>query len=260
MTRWSRLNRLIFAASLCLQGAAVAADSGVQAEQTPESLKSRPRIALIIDDLGNGLSAGKRVVGLTGPVACAILPHTPYAKTIARQAHGAGKEVMLHLPLQPMAQVQPNAVGSIEINNTRSELVRILNADIRSVPHVVGVNSHMGSLLTQHPGHMRWLMVELKAKSIFFVDSFTTSSSVALKLADEYGVRAIRRDVFLDNVPTRENINREFIHLKELASANGYGVGIGHPYPETLDYLEEVLPQLKAEGIDLVTITTLIDH
>jgi polysaccharide deacetylase 2 family uncharacterized protein YibQ len=218
-----------------------------------------PRIALIIDDLGNTGAEGRRTVALEGPVACAILPHTPFARMIASEAYAAGKEVLLHLPLQPMASVQPINIGSIQIDNTRAQLTKILNADLASVPHVVGVNSHMGSLLTQHPGHMNWLMGEIKSRgNLFFVDSYTTSSSVALQFARENAVPSTRRDIFLDNVAEWSAIEKEFDSLKRLARMHGSAVGIGHPHGETLDYLEFILPRLQEQGFELVPVAALI--
>ena len=116
-----------------------------------------PRIALIIDDLGNALRNGVRTTALDGPVACAVLPHTPHATRIAKRAHAAGKEVMLHLPLQPVREYESAPVGTIQLDSTQTELARILAFDLAAVPYVVGVNNHQGSLLTQHPGHMNWV-------------------------------------------------------------------------------------------------------
>ena len=219
----------------------------------------RVRIAVIIDDLGHVSRLADRVIALTGPVACAILPHTPYAGSIARQAHAAGKEVMLHLPLQAVAEYEATGLGTIKIDTTQAQLLRIFKSNIASVPHVVGVNNHMGSLLTQHPGHMNWLMGALKSRGdLFFVDSYTSEASVALQMAREHGVPSTRRDVFLDNVQTRTAIDKEFQRLKQLARKRGSAVAIGHPYPVTLSYLESTLPGLASEGIDLVSIGDLV--
>jgi len=219
-----------------------------------------PRIVLIIDDLGNWRSAGERTAALPGPVACAVLPHTPFAALIAERAHDAGKEVILHLPLAPI-QRSATAAGMISINTTHKQLARIFAVDINSVPHVVGVNNHMGSLLTQHPGHMAWLMTEIGDRGgLFFVDSYTSKASVALKIATEKGIPATRRDVFLDNVPTEAAIDREFRRLKKLARRNGIAVGIGHPYPATLTYLERVLPGLADEGVELISVADSIRY
>jgi polysaccharide deacetylase 2 family uncharacterized protein YibQ len=228
-------------------------------DQAVDRAGERVRIALIIDDLGYVKQPAERTVALAGPVACAILPHTPYASAIARQAHLAGKEVMLHLPLQAVAEYETPGLGTIKIDTTESQLVRIFDADIESIPHVVGVNNHMGSMLTQHPGHMNWLMGAIKTRGgLFFVDSYTSEASVALQMAHEHGVPSTRRDVFLDNVQTPTAIDKEFRRLVALARKRGSAVGIGHPYPVTLNYLEAILPQLKDQGVDLVPVREVI--
>jgi len=130
---------------------------------------------------------------------------------------------------------------------------------IVSVPHISGINTHRGSLLTRHPGHMRWLMDELVDRGdLYFVDSYTTARSVALQVARESGIPAARRDVFLDPDPSAETIAREFERLKAIARARGFAVGIGHPYPETVAFLEQAIPDLEAEGFVLVSIGDLI--
>lgn len=229
------------------------------AETVVASVNVQPRIAVIIDDLGNERSAGLRTANLYGPVACAILPHTPFADVIAERAHSAGKEVMLHLPLQPIEEEWYSGIGTIAIDSTRRQMRRILDANLSSIPHLSGVNTHMGSLLTRHPGHMRWLMAELKTRgNLFFVDSYTTASSVALQVAAEEQVPAVRRHVFLDNVPRIRAIDAEFQRLKKRALDQGYAVGIGHPHGETLGYLEDALPRLAQEGFELVSVATVI--
>ncbi len=218
-----------------------------------------PRIAIIIDDLGNLMKNGDRIVALDAPVACSILPHTPYAVRIAKRAHAAGKEVMLHLPLQPMEEFEVVSAGMIQIDTTRSEMRRILDFDLASLPHVSGVNNHQGSLLTRHPGHMNWLMSELSSRGdLFFVDSYTTKASVALRMAREHDVPSTRRDVFLDHTQTTAAIDVQFRRLKDLARSRGVAVGIGHPHTLTVEYLERALPKLRAEGFELVSVSEAI--
>lgn len=218
-----------------------------------------PRIAIIIDDLGYAEAAGRRAIGLPGPVSVAVLPDTPRGRALAELARSEGRDVLLHLPLQsqlPRAEVEP---GGIVLDMSRNEFARAFAASLASVPHVVGVNNHRGSLLTRHPGHMRWLMEEIRARDgLIFIDSYTTHHSVALDAAIEAGVPAVRRDIFLDNDRNPAHIAGEFERLKRLARRQGTAVGIGHPYPETLGFLEQQLPQLAAEGIELVSISALV--
>ena len=218
---------------------------------------SAPRIAIIIDDLGYQLAAGQRAIALPGPVVCAILPGTPVAASLAKTAYEQGKEILLHLPLQAMANHPPEPDG-ITLDMSRQRFSETFTNALESVPFATGINSHRGSLLTRHPGHMRWLMEDiLAADDLFFVDSYTTHQSVALQVASEEGVPAIKRDVFLDSNPAR--LADEFARLKMLAREHGLAVAIGHPYPATLAFLEHEIPRLVEEGIRLVPLRELIE-
>lgn len=218
-----------------------------------------PVIAIIIDDLGYREFEGGRVLDLPGQVTVAILPHTPFAREFAEDAHARGIEVMLHLPLQPVDSLNKPAPGEIWLDTDSRVFQSTLDADLASVPYAVGVNNHMGSLLTRHPGHMTWLMRELLRRNLFFVDSFTTERSVALQMAMEVGVPAVRRNVFLDANPDSDAVSLQFDRLLGLAHEQGYAVAIGHPYPDTLAVLERRLPELERAGVRLVPASQLID-
>jgi len=218
-----------------------------------------PRIAIIIDDLGDRMVEGQRAIALPGPLAMAFLPHTPNARVLAAAAVADGKEVMLHLPLQAVTG-NDLGPGAITLDTTEAQFRRVFRENLDSVPGVVGVNSHMGSLLTRHPGHMTWLMdALLEAGGLFFVDSYTTSESVALQMAGEAGVPALKRDVFLDTDPDPAAIRFQFERLVRLAKERGTAVGIGHPYPTTLEVLEELLQHLDEYGVELVPVRALLE-
>ncbi len=177
-----------------------------------------PRIAIIIDDLGYHLTNGRRAIGLPGPVAFSFLPGAPRARALAEHAHAHGKDVLLHLPLQAHGDDERREPSEIDIDMSRARLAAVFGEAVQSVPHVVGINSHRGSLLTRHPGHMQWLMEEIgKREPLFFVDSFTHHGSVALQIARENGIEATKRDVFLDPDASPETVAREFDRMKRLA-------------------------------------------
>lgn len=227
---------------------------------TAQAAVSEPAvISIIVDDLGYQEEGGQRVVNLPGPVACSVLPHTPFGERLARSAHAAGKEVLLHLPMQAMNNKDPG-FGALTLETSEDELRRLLLANLGAVPHAVGVNNHMGSLLTRHPGHMDWLMRNLRddPRQLFFVDSMTSPHSVALRLAREHNIPATSRDLFLDRDPDPAAIARQFERLVALAQERGSAVAIGHPYPGTLDVLERELPGLEARGVRLISVAEFI--
>ncbi len=223
------------------------------------AVAGQPRVAIIIDDLGYGLDEGQRAIALPGPISLAVLPGAPRATTLARSAHESGKEVLLHLPLQARPDDHAQEPGGIDLDMSRQQFGTTFEMALAAVPFAIGVNGHRGSLLTRHPGHMQWLMEEIQAReNLFFIDSYTTHESVAMQIARETGIRAMRRDVFLDPDKSPETVAREFERMKQLARERGFVVAIGHPYPATLELLERELPNLEAEGLELVSISELV--
>lgn len=223
------------------------------------SFADAPRIAIIIDDLGYHLANGRRAIRLPGPITFSFLPGSPRAQQLADHAHENGKDVLLHLPLQAYASDGGREPAEIDLDMSRETMSAVVDEALRSVPHAIGVNSHRGSLLTRHPGHMQWLMEEIHDReNLFFIDSYTHHESVALQIAYETGVSAAKRDVFLDPDRSPQTVAREFERMKTLARQRGQVVAIGHPYPSTLELLERELPRLLEEGFELVSVSELV--
>lgn len=216
-------------------------------------------IALIIDDLGNNPVTDTRAARLPGPVACAVLPHTPHAVDIANTAFGLNKEVLLHLPMESLNANEPGP-GTLDSSMFEREFAKMLDYDLASVPHVVGINNHMGSRLTADAGFMTELMRNIHQRgSLFFVDSRTNPESVAAHAARGNGVPALSRDVFLDNEPNVAAIEQQMKTLIRLAHKNGAAIGIGHPHPATLAVLEQWLPLLAEHHIKLIPLSSMLD-
>jgi len=241
---------------LLLSGVPLLADEGGGQRLQP----LRPVVSLIIDDLGDNLEEGMRAIALPGQVTYSILPQTPYSRHFAELAHSQGREVMLHQPMQAVND-QPMGPGGLSLHMTRGEFARTLRANLESVPHAQGVNNHMGSLLTRHPGEMAWLMEELlRSGGLFFVDSTTTSKTVAMSVAAAYQLPSLRRNVFLDHERNDQMIRAQFARLITQARTVGNSLAIAHPYPETLQVLEELLPTLEEQGVALLPVSRLIEY
>jgi len=214
-------------------------------------------IAIIIDDIGYADTLGARAVALPDDVTYAVLPHTPFGAALAETAHGNGKEVMLHAPMSNLANM-PLGPGGLTPTQSKEEFIATLEAAMAAVPHLKGINNHMGSELTAQDQQMRWVMETLKGQNLYFVDSYTTASSVAGRIAHEEDIPTLTRNVFLDNVQTREDIDREFQRLLQVANEKGFATGIGHPYEATLEYLEQAIPTLSQLNIELIPVSQMI--
>ncbi|WP_159445665.1 divergent polysaccharide deacetylase family protein [Oceanospirillum multiglobuliferum] len=215
--------------------------------------KVMPSITLIIDDIGYNLRNGQRAINLPGAVTFAILPHTPYSKRLAKEAHAQGKTVMLHAPMSNLLNRQPGP-GALTPSMNKEEFTTELKRSLAAIPFVQGLNNHMGSELTQDAEKMQWLMQIATEQQLFFVDSRTTAASVAADIARQNQVPHLSRDIFLDHIRTPEAVNASFDLLIKKAQQHGHIVGIGHPHSVTLDMLETRLPQLRKLGIKLISV------
>ncbi|OMH39336.1 divergent polysaccharide deacetylase family protein [Motiliproteus sp. MSK22-1] len=229
------------------------------AEAAEVDAVSQPALVVLIDDVGDNLIKGRAAVELPGPVTYAVLPHSPHGGALARLAVQGGKEVMLHAPMENTHD-RPLGPGALTRKLTRAEFVRVLQDDLDTVPGVLGLNNHMGSLLTRLRPQMEWVMEVAKERQLFFVDSRTTPESVAWRVAREQGIPYLRRDIFLDHEATTAFVDQQFQKAIAIARKEGAAVAIGHPYPVTVAYLKTALPKLDEMGIRLVTASALIEE
>ncbi len=249
--------RLAVAGLSCLLNL-VPAYHTAQAEEVP-GLDKPAFVSIVIDDLGYRLRDGLRAVNLPATISYSFLPHTPFANRLATLAHDRGSEIILHVPMESL-DGRPLGPGGLTGKMPHRELVTTINAGLASMPFASGVSNHMGSLLTSRPEAMQWLMQTLKQRSdLFFMDSRTTTGSVALDSARKAGIPSLSRDVFLDHDPSPLKIAQQFQHLIMLAKERGTALGVGHPYPETMEVLEGLLPTLRKKGVRIVKVTELIE-
>jgi hypothetical protein len=228
----------------------------------PLTLKTalRPKIAIVIDDLGDKEKISQELLRWDFPITFAILPFTPFSKRLAGEAHRKGKEVILHLPMEPQGypQIRPGE-GVLLREMDAGRLLRQLSKDIEAVPYITGVSNHMGSRLMEDPEKMKIVFSELKRRGLFFLDSRTTPQTVGLQVAQSVGLKAMERSIFIDNSSTAEDIRGQLEQLIQLSLSKGKAIGIGHPHPSTLKSIKEMIPTLKEKGIELVPLSALTE-
>ncbi|HEY7112194.1 MAG TPA: divergent polysaccharide deacetylase family protein [Thermoanaerobaculia bacterium] len=230
------------------------------ARRSPAAAPSgTPRIAILIDDLGNDRAAAARIAAWPWPVAGAVLPNLPGSAPTARALEDSGKEVLLHLPMEPQGYpgVRPGP-GVVLRAQSDGEIAATLERDLATVPGASGINNHMGSAATADPRVMRAVATVLSRRGLFFVDSRTTTSTVARDEAEKARVPSTSRRVFLDDTATTEAVSRAFDELVRRAKEEGEALAIGHPHPATLDVLERELRNLPAKGVRLVRVRDLV--
>jgi hypothetical protein len=217
------------------------------------------RAAIVIDDLGQDLQAAQKLLALPYPLTFSVLPKLRYSTETAEEAHRAGREVMLHLPMEPLPGERPSpGEGEIRTGMIAEEVERVLATDLETVPYAVGVNNHMGSRATAQFPLMAAVMDALGERRLYFVDSRTSASSVALDAARRRGLRAFYRSVFLDDTETVPYTLGQLREFRRVVEQQGVGLAIGHPHPTTIVALAQFLPELERDDIILVPPSELV--
>jgi polysaccharide deacetylase 2 family uncharacterized protein YibQ len=220
---------------------------------------AEPRIAIIIDDLGEQYAASHSAMKLPVPVAFAFLPNGGHTPGLARVAAERGHEVLLHMPMEPQ-NITP-AAGSLLVNDSAEAIETALLAALERTPGAVGVNNHQGSRFTATPRAMDHFLAALARRGgLYFVDSRTTAGSMGYALARHHDIPTARRQVFLDNDASAEGVRAAWAELLAIARRNGQALAIGHPYPSTLALLQEELPRLRQAGLRLVPPSAMLVH
>jgi uncharacterized protein len=217
-----------------------------------------PRLAIIIDDLGNDPAEAKSVLTLPFPLTVSVLPHLEYSAQTADEAWRRGDQVMLHLPMQPIEDGAKDEAIELRPGMSESQVQSALTGMLATVPHAIGVNNHEGSRATADPHLMAELMPLLRARGLFFVDSRTTAATVAYDAAERAGVRAASRKVFLDDTPTQAAVVAQLDLAARDAIRDGSAIAIGHPHPQTIAALTDGVPQLERHGIRVVFVSDVV--
>lgn len=221
---------------------------------------SSPRLVVVIDDIGMSTAVSQKLAKLPAPLTLAFLPYATRLGYQSRLVASYGHELLVHMPMAPKSLTVNPGNNALLDDLDKVEFERRLNWNLSRFTGFIGINNHMGSSLTEHTKEMRWVMAELKSRGLVFLDSVTTSDSVAASQAQLAGVPTLSRNVFLDNVRDQAAILKQLKRAMRMSQRRGLSIAIGHPYPETIAVLKEWLPKLKSEGIILTPLSAAISE
>jgi polysaccharide deacetylase 2 family uncharacterized protein YibQ len=236
----------------------VAPQSRIEWEKFPKT--DKPKIAVVIDDMGLNHRNSLRVVALPAALTLAYLP---YAENLPKQtsdARGEGHELLVHMPMEPsdLAHNNPGPNALLRANSTDENLKRMAS-NLQKFEGYIGINNHMGSAFTKDREAILPVMQALKDKGLWFLDSKTVGSSVAGEIAQDLGIPSVERDVFLDNVADVTAILRQLKETEAIARKRGYAVAIGHPHNETIQALQQWTADIEARGFEVVPLSQIIE-
>lgn len=218
----------------------------------------RPRVVVIIDDMGLDRRNSRAVMELPGPLTLAFLPYADDLPAQTAQARERGHELMVHVPMEPVNGTIDSGPNTLRGDMAEDEFYAALNANLFAFDGYVGINNHMGSRLTQDSAAMQRVMAEMHGRGLLFVDSRTINNSVAAAEAAAASVPHAVRDVFLDHEVTYEFAADALDQLERIARKKGSAIAIGHPKPQTIEALRAWLPTLEEKGIVLVPVSATV--
>jgi uncharacterized protein len=216
------------------------------------------RVAIVIDDVGFEEGPALELARLRLPITFAILPHQRYSRSLALELVRMGHQVILHLPMEPLDYPERNpGRGAVREGMTPEQITAIVSDDLDAVPGAVGLNNHMGSLVTADPRMMGPVLEVVRRRGLFFLDSRTTDETVAYDLARAMGLRAVKRSIFLDDTREASYIEAQVRGLLKKAREQGSALAIGHADPVTVQVLKRSVPMFRSEDIRVVPASEL---
>jgi len=250
-------------------------DSGISSVVTPPistaaavtmivpGITERPKenlgtLVFVIDDAGNNLRELEPFLRIPGPLTIAVLPGLPYSAEAARRIRAAGKEVILHQPMEAIHGQNPGP-GAIYSHMSADEIRAILARNIAEVGPVTGINNHQGSKITMNREIMQVILSFCKENNLYFLDSKTTADSIVPVLAGQMGVSIAERNVFIDNEQNKDAMLRYISGGLTRAQRNGSAVMIGHTWsPALAPLLTEQFPLYMEQGYTIKSVSDII--
>jgi len=225
--------------------------------------KEKPKVVIIVDDLGFKKEPIDKLLEIPAQLSFAVLPNLPYSKYAAEMAYKNGRDVILHLPMEPTDSSGHAAVDAGEdvllMGLPKDKILDKLEKNLSSIPYIKGVNNHMGSKFTESSELMELVLEKIKSKGLFFVDSRTSETTVGFKIAKKLGIKTAERDIFLDEGSQRSDYIRSQIEkLINVSKEKGYAIGICHPYPDTVKVLSEVIPDIQKE-VEIIPVSGVVN-
>ena len=228
-------------------------------EAAPERPKVEKRIAIVIDDIGNDPAIVRAILRLNASITFSVLPSCSYSLEASREAHRAGREILLHLPMEPYGYPEKRpGRGTLFLSMNHAQIERQLEEDLLSVPYARGVNNHMGSRFMEDDEKVATVLSLLKRKNLFFLDSMTTKDTRGREVAARIGLKCGERNIFIDNGGSFDETLAILRKVIESRDTWDNLILIGHPHESTIAALREALPLFREKGITIVPLSRII--
>ena len=214
------------------------------------------RLAIVIDDAGRDLDSQHIYEQMGIPLTLAVMPDQVHTRDAALSWRAHGLPVILHQPMESVSGIgmEPKVILT---SMSDAAIRQMLRDSLSQLPEAIGINNHQGSKATIDARTMDIVMNELHHRGLFFFDSHTNSTTAADKAAKTYGVPYVRNDLFVDNSASVSDICAMIQEGADRAKKKGTYIIIGHCRPHTAEAFRQMIPKLKAQGIEFVYLSSL---
>lgn len=214
------------------------------------------RLAIVIDDAGRDLDSQHIYEQMGIPLTLAVMPDQIHTRDAALSWRAHGLPVILHQPMESVSGIgmEPKVILT---SMSDADIRQMLRDSLSQLPEAIGINNHQGSKATIDARTMDIVMNELHHRGLFFFDSHTNSTTAADKAAKTYGVPYVRNDLFVDNSASVSDICAMIQEGADRAKKKGTYIIIGHCRSHTAEAFRQMVPKLKAQGIEFVYLSSL---
>lgn len=223
----------------------------------PRPQKKGPKLAIVIDDIGEDMKILDGLVNLDFPVTLAVWPNASHTRKAVELIIEKHRDLIIHFPMEPRGYPQYDpGDDALFISMTAEAIKKRVTVNVAKIPEAIGINNHMGSRFTENAPGMQVALAEFKRHGLFFLDSLTTPKSVGRQTAAQTPIPYYERDIFLDNVKDVNAIIHQLKKAENVARKQGSSIAIGHPHPETLAALQKWAKK-RNPGIQILRISEL---
>lgn len=214
------------------------------------------RLAIVIDDAGRDLDSQHIYEQMGIPLTLAVMPDQVHTRDAALSWRAHGLPLILHQPMESVSGIgmEPKVILT---SMSDAAIRQMLRDSLSQLPEAIGINNHQGSKATIDARTMDIVMNELHHRGLFFFDSHTNSTTAADNAAKTYGVPYVRNDLFVDNSASVSDICAMIQEGADRAKKKGTYIIIGHCRPHTAEAFRQMVPKLKAQGIEFVYLSSL---
>jgi polysaccharide deacetylase 2 family uncharacterized protein YibQ len=233
---------------------------GSSAEPKAEA-QSAGRLALVLYGLGDDLAHVTATLSRPQPFAAAIPAGQSWSEAAFRAARSRQREVVLHLPLEPLnyPRMDPGP-GTILVTMGSARIEGLVRKYLDQAGPVAAVANLSGSLATQDQSVMSAVYRVLRERRTPFLHVTPAAGAVCRPLASQLGVAYARPDLMIEAGPhgDTKQLDAGWKQALELARRRGRAVVMLRAGDAALAWLPGALAPGRLGGVEIVPLTALL--